>query len=146
MVVNSATFSANALNIGTGGLAVATTAGDITQGGKFVVAGAVSFDAGTHAVTLNNGSNDFQGTVSATGAGVSLADANNLNVIALTDNNNGNVNLTAGGMLTLPASGINAGTGNLTLASDGGALTSSGTLSGSNVSLSGSAGLVLNSN
>uniref|UniRef100_UPI00260C9292 beta strand repeat-containing protein n=1 Tax=Metallibacterium sp. TaxID=2940281 RepID=UPI00260C9292 len=136
-------------SVGSGTLTVSGTG--ITQGtGASITqaagAGAATFNAGAGALTLGNTGNDFQGTVSATGAGVSLADANNLNVLALTDNNNGNVNLTAGGTLTLPASGINAGTGNLTLASDGGALTSSGTLSGSNVSLSGSTGLVLNGN
>ncbi|WP_345781180.1 filamentous hemagglutinin N-terminal domain-containing protein, partial [Metallibacterium sp.] len=144
---NALTLGSSSVGSGTltvSGTGITQAAGtSITQAAG---AGAATFNAGAGALTLGNTGNDFQGTVSATGAGVSLADANNLNVLALTDNNNGNVNLTAGGTLTLPASGINAGTGNLTLASDGGALTSSGTLSGSNVSLSGSTGLVLNGN
>ena len=89
-------------SVGSGGLSVTTSAGGIAQGGKFVVAGTSLFDAGNNAITLTNGNNDFQGAVSANGAGVSLVDVNDLSVASLTDNANGNVSLIAGGALTLP--------------------------------------------
>ncbi|WP_168171090.1 filamentous hemagglutinin N-terminal domain-containing protein [Rhodanobacter sp. B05] len=144
LTTNSKTFSANALNIGSGGLSVTTTGGGIGQGGgAFTVTGTSFFSAGGGALALTNGNNDFTGAVTATGTGVSIFDKNNLDVAGVTDNGNGNVNLTAGGTLTLPASAINAGTGALTLVSNGGSLATSGALSGGTVSLTGSGGITL---
>ncbi|WEN14473.1 filamentous hemagglutinin N-terminal domain-containing protein [Rhodanobacter sp. AS-Z3] len=140
---SSGSFSGNALNIGSSGLSITTSAGNITQGGKFVVAGTSNFDAGNNAIMLADGNNDFVGAVSATGAGVSLTDTNDLSVAALTDNANGNVSLIAGGALSLPGSAIAAGSGNLTLAANGGVLSTGGTLSGNAVSLTGFNGVTL---
>src|SRR6185437_3933527 len=141
LTTSSKTFSANTLNIGSGGLSVKTTGGGIAQGGAFIVTGSGTsiFDAGGNAVTLNNSNNDFAGAVTATGAGVSIFGKNTLNIASLTDNGNGNVNLTAGGTLALPNGGIDAGSGNIALASNGGAL-AAGNVSGNNVSLTGSGG------
>src|SRR5574337_658230 len=73
LAITGGTFAANTVNIGTGGLLVSTTgAGGINQNGAFAVTGASSFNAGTHAVTLNDGANDFGGAVSLTGGNVSL--------------------------------------------------------------------------
>ncbi|WP_172969599.1 filamentous hemagglutinin N-terminal domain-containing protein [Rhodanobacter sp. T12-5] len=143
LTIQSGSLSAKSLNIGSGGLSVTTTTGDITQGGKFVVTGLSSFNSGNHAISLTDAGNDFQGDVSAVGAGVSLVDANDLQVAALTDNANGNVSLIAGGVLSVPTAGIAAGNGDLTLESNGGALSTSGALSGTNVSLTGRDGVTL---
>ena len=80
LLTHSGIFDANALNIGSGGLVVTTTAGGITQGGAFTVAGASSFDAGNNAITLSNASNDFAGVVSLAGGAVQIADANALSL------------------------------------------------------------------
>jgi hypothetical protein len=142
LTTSSKMFSANALNIGGGGLSVTTTGGGIGQGGAFTVTGISTFNA-SGALALNNNGNDFTGAVTATGAGVSIFDKNNLDIAGVTDNGNGVVSLTAAGTLTLPSSAINAGTGALTLASNGGALTTNGALSGGAVSLTGSSGITL---
>src|SRR5699024_7047925 len=52
-------------------------------------AGAASFNAGTGALALTKSGNDFQGDVTATGAGISIEDKNDLAIAGLTDNNNG---------------------------------------------------------
>ncbi|MGN6706805.1 MAG: two-partner secretion domain-containing protein, partial [Rhodanobacter sp.] len=145
LTIQSGSWSANTLNIGSGGLSVITTTGDITQGGKFVVNGLSSFNSGSHAITLENAGNDFQGNVSATGTGVSITDINDLTIAALSGGLNGKISLIAGGVLTLPVGAIDTGSADLTLASNGGAFATSGDLSGANVSLTG-LGLALNNN
>jgi len=145
LTTQSGNWSANALNIGSGGLSVTTTTGDITQGGKFVVTGLSGFNAGGHAITLENTDNDFQGNVSVTGIGVSITDINDLTIAALNSGLNGKVSLIAGGVLTLPVGAIDTGSADLTLASNGGVFATPGDLSGANVSLTG-LGLALNNN
>ncbi|MHB1736459.1 MAG: beta strand repeat-containing protein, partial [Acidithiobacillus sp.] len=99
--VNSDTFSAGALNIGTGGLSVTTTGGGITQGGAFSVAGLSSFNAGSNAITLMNTGNDFTGAVSLDNSGS--------NAVTLDNGTN---------QLTLGSSSV--GTGPLTVSATGG--------------------------
>ncbi|MFC5525027.1 filamentous hemagglutinin N-terminal domain-containing protein, partial [Rhodanobacter ginsengisoli] len=143
-------ISTGALNLGSGNVGGALSAtsnnGAISQTGALTITGTSTLDAGTGVLTLANANNDFQGTVSATGDGVSLADVNDLSVTSLTDNANGNVSLIAGGALSLPASGIAAGSGNLSLAANGGVLSTGGALSGTNVSLTGRDGVTLGGN
>ena len=109
-------------------------------------AGAVTLNAGTGTLTLANNGNALTGAVTASGNGISIASIGNLGIASLTDGTNGAVSLVAGGTLTLPATAIDTGTGNLTLSSNGGTLSASAALSGANVSLSGYSGLVLGGN
>ncbi|BFI96593.1 MAG: hypothetical protein RSP_21030 [Rhodanobacter sp.] len=69
LTTDSGTLNAGALAVGAGGLSVTTTAGAITQGGAWTVSGTSSFDAGAHAITLNNAGNNFAGAVSLTNSG-----------------------------------------------------------------------------
>ncbi|WP_161596208.1 beta strand repeat-containing protein, partial [Rhodanobacter glycinis] len=116
LATNSGTFNANALNIGSGGLAVTTAAGGIAQGGAFTVAGTSSFNAGSGAITLTNSGNDFTGAVSLSNSGandVAVSDANALVLGAST---------IGSGALTLTATGISQ-TGAIVQAAGGGAVT-----------------------
>ncbi|WP_168171163.1 filamentous hemagglutinin N-terminal domain-containing protein, partial [Rhodanobacter sp. B04] len=100
LTTNSGTFSANALTIN-GPLSVTTTAGGITQGGAFTVAGTSSFNAGANAITLTNASNAFTGAVSLTGGTTQITDAGaltlgTLSTGALTAISTGALNLGSG--------------------------------------------------
>jgi filamentous hemagglutinin family protein len=141
---SSGTFSATAaLNIG-GDLSVSTTAGAIGQSAAWVVAGNSVFNAGNNAVTLTNPNNDFTGTVTVTGAGVSVRDANDLTIGGLTDNNDGDVSLVAGGQL-FGVGPINAGTGSITLTAAGAVLTTAA-LTGGDIALTGGNGISIGDN
>jgi hypothetical protein len=143
-------ISTGALNLGSGNVSgnlVATSNnGAINQAGALRVTGTSAINAGTDAITLTQANNDFQGSVSATGTGVSITDANDLAIAGLNDGANGTVSLIAGGVLTLPAGSINTGSANLTLTSNGGSLATPGALSGANISLTGHGGVALNNN
>ncbi|RAN82218.1 hypothetical protein B5P43_11205, partial [Bacillus sp. SRB_336] len=142
--------SHGALNLGSGTVGGALSAtsnnGAISQTGALHVTGISTINAGSAAIALTNSNNDFGGAVTATGNGVQITDANNLAIAGLTNGSNGAVSLIAGGVLTLPAGAINTGTANLTLVSNGGSLTTTGALSGANVSLTGHGGVTLNGN
>ena len=135
------------LNLGrgtvSGNLAAASNGGAITQAGGLLVGGTSTLDAGTGAIMLTNAGNDFGGTVVATGIGIELVDAGNLTIAALNSGGPGAVRLVAGGTLTLPAMAIDTGAANLELVS-GGALSTSGTLSGGNVRIQAGDDLALN--
>ena len=143
--------SGGAMNLGSGmvsgNLVANSNNGAITQdtttGKQLIVTGTSNINAGSTVITLANAANDFQGAVTATGAGMTLVDGNNLTMAALTNTGNGNVSLTAAGVLSVPSGSIDTGTGHLTLASNGGALVSNGALSGTNVSLTGRDGVTL---
>ncbi|WP_165873395.1 filamentous hemagglutinin N-terminal domain-containing protein [Parasulfuritortus cantonensis] len=146
-VNNVALTSANYIEFGdaaiTGTLDATALNGAITQvgGTTMVVTGATTLDA-TGAVTLAQAGNDFS-SVDVTGAAITLRDTNDLTISALSNGTNQSVDIRAGGTLTLPASAIDTGTANLTLASDGGTLATAADLSGYDISLTGSAGLAL---
>ncbi len=138
---SSKTFSdSGAFGIG-GNLTVTTTGGDITQGAAWKVTGNSVFGAGNNAVALGNPNNDFTGSVTLTGAGVAVTDVNDLTIGGLTDNNNGNVSLIAGGQL-FGVGPINAGTGSITLTAAGAVLTTAA-LTGGDISLTGGNGISL---
>ncbi|HET7561243.1 MAG TPA: filamentous hemagglutinin N-terminal domain-containing protein [Rhodanobacteraceae bacterium] len=138
---SSKTFSdSGAFGIG-GNLTVTTTAGDITQGAAWKVTGNSVFNAGNNAVALGNPNNDFTGSVTLTGAGVAVTDVNDLTIGGLTDNNNGDVSLIAGGQL-YGVGPINAGTGSITLTAAGAVLTTAA-LTGGDISLTGGNGISL---
>jgi len=136
------------LNLGSGtvvsDLSANSNGGAITQSGPLTIGGVSTIDAGTGAITLTDPANDFQDAVSLTGGAVQIADSNDLVIASLTSTGNGPISLQAGGTLILSAQPIDAGTGNLTLASNGGVLTTSGDLSGANIALTGRDGIVIN--
>src|SRR5690606_35682036 len=122
-----------------GGLVARSNGGVIGQSGALRVGGTSELDAGTGALVLEHAGNDFVGAVAATGAGVSLFDANDLLLASI--NGGGPVSLVAGGNLTLPAQAIDAGGADLRLAALGGTLSTRGPLSGGDVSLQGRDGI-----
>ena len=144
LTVTGGAFDAASMAIGDGGLSITTSQGDIRQSGAFAVAGKSAFDAGTHAIKLDHAGNTFDDVVTAAGQDVSLADADDLTITSLDNGTDGEVSLIAGGSLTLPASDIDTGTANLTLAANGGSLTTSGALSGADLHLTGRDGITLN--
>ncbi|MDN5924406.1 MAG: IPTL-CTERM sorting domain-containing protein, partial [Xanthomonadales bacterium] len=127
--------------VASGALTATSNGGAITQAGALTVTGNATLDAGTGAIGLSNTNNDFMAAVSATGAGVSMTDANAMHIASLTDNANGDVSLVAQGAL-LSTGAINAGTGNITLQANSGTL-SPGSLSGANIDMTGHNGIVL---
>jgi filamentous hemagglutinin family protein len=103
-----------------------------------------SIQAPGQSVTLANTGNDFVGAVTSVSAdGLTLHDANDLEVDAMQHQGDGAVVLSAS-RLVLPQ-GLDAGAGDLTLASTG-LLTTTGALAGNDVVLSGLAGVTLHGN
>ncbi|WP_425523158.1 beta strand repeat-containing protein, partial [Xanthomonas euvesicatoria] len=124
-------------------LSLASSNAAITQsGGALLVSGATTVDAGTGAISLLQAGNNFN-SVSLTGNGIGVTDSDNLSLAALTSTGNGSVAVTAGGTLSLPSQAIAVGNSNLTLASNGGALSTAAALGGNNVTLFGRDGLTL---
>ncbi|MBV6794500.1 filamentous hemagglutinin N-terminal domain-containing protein [Xanthomonas euvesicatoria] len=124
-------------------LSLASSNAAITQsGGALLVSGATTVDAGTGAISLLQAGNNFN-SVSLTGNGIGVIDGDNLSLAALTSTGNGSVAVTAGGTLSLPSQAIAVGNSNLTLASNGGALSTAAALGGNNVALFGRDGLTL---
>ena len=126
-----------------GNLSLAVQAGGIVQAGAFRVGGTSDFDAGTGAVALTHAGNDFGGAVGLTGASLAVRDRNDLTLSHLRAVAGSDVHVTAGGALTLPLEAIDAGSGDLHLAADGGALTVRSRLAGGDVNLSGAGGIAL---
>ncbi|HVZ62967.1 MAG TPA: autotransporter-associated beta strand repeat-containing protein, partial [Lacunisphaera sp.] len=109
-----------ALTLASGGNLSVTAGGNITQGGALVVPGTASFSAGSNAITLTNGSNDFTGAVSLTNTSGNVA-VTDLNAIVL-----GNVSVGTG-TLDVTAVGITqASSTAITQASAAGAATFDG--------------------
>ncbi|MCD0258441.1 filamentous hemagglutinin N-terminal domain-containing protein [Xanthomonas melonis] len=131
--------STGALTLGggrvSGNLSAASNGGPITQTGALTVTGSSALDSGSGTTTLINAGNDFQGAISLAGNGISVRDANDLTVAGLTPASNGAVSLLAGGTLSLPAQALDTGTGDLSLISLGGALSTAGALGGNQVTL-----------
>jgi len=127
-----------------GTLALTTTNAPILQtGGSIVAVGTATVSAGSGDITLAQTTNDFQSSLLLSGGAISIRDINNLAVTSLVSGVNKPVSLIAGGSLSLPTSAIDTGTADLTLQALGGTLVINGPLSGSNVTLTGSAGLAL---
>jgi|GEM_PF-2328881 len=107
--------------------------GQNTAGGTSTVqAGTTLLQGGTGVVELNSATNDFTGVVTLRGTGthVQVRDANNLTLTALTDQigSNTGVSAIAGNTLVLANEDLNTGTGDIYLQSEGGNLTTTGTL------------------
>lgn len=134
-------------SVGTGALTL--TATGITQSGTDALvqaadAGIATLDAGSGALALGNSGNDFTGAVAATGSGVVLADANDLNIMSVDNLPDHELSLSADGVLSFStAGGIDTGSANLTLISKGGLLSTGGPLNGADISLTGK-GVTLN--
>ncbi|MBD4828368.1 filamentous hemagglutinin N-terminal domain-containing protein [Xanthomonas citri pv. citri] len=142
--------SNGALNLGSGSvrgtLAASSGNGAIGQAGGLIVDATATLNAGSGAIALTDGSNDFRSGVSLTGTGIGVVDRDDLRVSSISNGTNGAIALTAGGALTLPTQNLSTGTGALSLIANGGALSTNGSLSGGNVSLSARDGVVLNHN
>ncbi|OOW59737.1 hypothetical protein Xlen_08670 [Xanthomonas campestris pv. leeana] len=140
--------SNGALNLGSGRvagtLAASSGNGAIGQSGGLIVDAAATLNAGGGAITLTDGSNDFQGAMRLTGAGIAVRDSNDLTLSALTSNNGGTIALTAGGNLALPGTTLNNGSGNIDLIANH--LSLSAALLGDEVSLRANSGLTLGQN
>ncbi|WP_430389968.1 beta strand repeat-containing protein [Dyella sp. 20L07] len=153
---NTLVNNVGALNLGASNISgdlTATTASagaTISQSGALTVAGTSTFmaggAAGAGAIALADANNAFGSTVSATGTGIAIRSGGDLRVAALHDGANGAVNLIAGGALYLPSNAIDTGSADLTLSALGGSLVNAGSLTGANVSLSGSQGITLANN
>ncbi|MDE2279561.1 MAG: S-layer family protein, partial [Xanthomonadaceae bacterium] len=138
-----ATTTLGLLNVGTD-LSLNTDGAVQQASGPLTIGGTTTIQAGG-AIALTNSGNDFVGAVMADGAGIALADKNDLTIAALIDSGNNNVSLVAGGALTLPNGAIDAGTGNLSFTASG-TLSDVGALSGKNIALNGDAGVNLAGN
>ncbi|SOO35803.1 YapH protein (fragment) [Xanthomonas citri pv. fuscans] len=140
--------SNGALNLGSGSvrgtLAATSGNGAISQGAGLIVDGTATLNAGSGAIALTDGSNDFQGSMRLTGAGIAVRDSNDLTLSALTSNNGGTIALTAGGNLILPGTTLNNGSGNINLIANH--LSLSAALLGEEVSLRANSGLALGQN
>jgi filamentous hemagglutinin family protein len=139
------TQSGGTLSLGTGTLAISSTGLVQQTGGNMVVAGTVTVNSGGAAITLNSGSNDFQGAVTLTGGvtqitdgvgGLTFGTVNTGDLTAITTAAGGALNLGQGtvtgfltattsngnisqnGILTVTgATTLTAGTGNIVLGS-----------------------------
>ncbi|AMV00424.1 filamentous hemagglutinin N-terminal domain-containing protein [Xanthomonas citri] len=146
--------SNGALNLGSGSgsgsvrgtLAATSGNGAISQGAGLIVDGTATLNAGSGAIALTDGNNNFRSDVSLTGTGISVVDRDDLRIASISNGTDGAIALTAGGALTLPTQNLSTGTGALSLIANGGALSTLGALSGGNVSLSARDGVVLNHN
>jgi trimeric autotransporter adhesin len=111
------------------------SAGAVTQFDAFTITGATNINAAGQGVTLDNASNDF-GTVSVTGANVTLADTTN--IIFDTSTVTGNLDVTAEGTIT--DSGTVTVVGNLSATTT----THSGQINLGTLAVSGTIGLAMN--
>ncbi|PPU64344.1 hypothetical protein XcodCFBP4690_09250 [Xanthomonas codiaei] len=129
---NLTATSNGALNLGSGSVGGTLTAvsnnGAIIQstGSGLTVTGTSNLQAGTGAITLTTGSNDFQQAVTLGGGATSITDANALTLGTLST---GNLTATSTGALNLGSGTV---TGTLAASSNNGAITQS-TVSGLSV-------------
>ncbi|MEA9557974.1 filamentous hemagglutinin N-terminal domain-containing protein [Xanthomonas nasturtii] len=139
--------SHGSLNLGQGSIGGFVTAtsngGAITQNGALTLTGPATLNAGSGAISLGNGGNDFQGALTLVGTGIAVSDLDTLSVTSLTAGSGGDVTLTAGADLLLPAQAIDLGAGNLRLSAQGSTLATKGALSANQINLSARDGLTL---
>jgi hypothetical protein len=111
----------------TGTLSAVSSDGAITQNSSAVlsVGGIATLNAGTADVTLSNATNDFKNTVNVVGANVALADANSLELGAVTST--GTLGVGAVGNITQNPTSVITATGATTLASTNGDVKLDGT-------------------
>jgi filamentous hemagglutinin family protein len=116
-------------------LSLTSTNAAINQTASSITAsGAATISSGSGDITLAQ-ANDFQDGVSATGGKISIRDSNVLSMTSIVNGTNKEVEIRAGGALTLPSSAIATGTANLTLESGASFSTPLGALSGANIAL-----------
>jgi autotransporter-associated beta strand protein len=142
---NTSIVAASGLTLGdgsVGGTLALTSGGAITQTGSLSVVGTSSFGA-TGAIALTDANNDFGAAVSLQGSSIAIRDRNDLTVSSLVNGTNGSVSVIAGGQLVLPSQAIDAGTGNVVLAAEGGQLGINNAVRGANVTLGGRDGIAL---
>ena len=118
-----------------GALSLSSTNAAISQSAASIIAsGVVTINAGAGDITLLQSTNDFQAALSATGGAIRIKDANALDINSIISGTNKEIEIYAGGLLTLPSSPISTGTANLTLES-GSSFATAGALSGANIAL-----------
>jgi hypothetical protein len=141
-VTNGGALALDAISATSLGVDTSAGNGAVTQNAPVVVTGTTAVNAGSGAITLNNAGNDFSNAAgnSFTGGAINLRDTNALTITTLANGANQPVTVVAGGALTLP--GAVTTTADITLSS-GATLTMPGTLSGNNISLTGTAGMTL---
>lgn len=129
------------LNAGSAGFAISQATG---AGQRLKVTGTTTLNAGAADITLLQTGNDLQGAITATGGGVSLRSAGNLQLVALTQPAHQALVLDAGGTLSLPAgtTSVDTGTAALTLSS-GGVFSTFGALRGGDITLKGTSATLL---
>jgi filamentous hemagglutinin family protein len=129
-------------------LSLASTTGLIEQtgpGALFANSGTATINSGGSDIALDSAGNQFN-VVNLAGGHITLVASNGLIVNTLSSGPGQNVFLDAGaGTLLLPATAINAGSGQITLTSGGGLLLG-GALTGSDILLSSSTGLTIGNN
>ena len=118
--------SAKDLTVTAGGLVEQTASPD-----KLTVTGDATLTTTAGGITLENADNDFQGTVAANGAGVTLKDGNGGIKLGAVTATGGNVTVDAlnGGNIDVNAGAtVKSETGDVTLTANGGISTISGTM------------------
>jgi fibronectin-binding autotransporter adhesin len=140
LTVESAMVSAGNINAGT--LSLVAQSGTIGQSGIFNVSGNAFFDAGAQDVLLPE-ANNFGGSVVVFGSTIYIHSASDLNLVSVADTGTGSLTFSSDGTLSLP--GPLDTTGTVSLASNGGSLTTVGQIGGSAVTLAGDTGITLNS-
>jgi hypothetical protein len=116
-----------------GALGLTTTAGGINDSGSgsLTVTGATGLAAGAgNNITLNNNNNDFSSVSVTSGKNVTLADKNaiNLDTVTVSGNSpvNGNLSVTAGGLIDFIGSGATTIGGTMGLTTTAGGIADSG--------------------
>jgi hypothetical protein len=120
-----------------------STAGAITQSAGALTAGTTASVTAAGDVTLDSTGNRFGTGLSLVGRNLSVTDHGDLTLLTLDVGPNGNVALNAGGALRMPAHGVDAGSGTLSLVSRGGAFSTNGDLSGGGINVTARDGIVL---
>lgn len=134
-IAGNATLQGQQLHFGTtyvGGNLQAEGSSGIDQQGTLRVDGSTDLRSNA-AIVLALSGNDLRGAVSLAGAGIDLASVGDLRIGSL-DNRSAAVRLQAGGALSLPATLIDAGSGDLQLLA-GGAVQLPGALHGNNITV-----------
>ncbi|NYZ64306.1 filamentous hemagglutinin N-terminal domain-containing protein [Luteimonas deserti] len=122
---------------------IARSGDGIGQLAALRVGGSAILDGGSGDIRLDDAGNDFAAPVDVAGRAISLRDANDLVLARLASGTDRDVQLVAGGALSLPAQTLDTGTGALRVSALGGVLATRGALSGGDVDLQGAGGITL---
>lgn len=133
-------YSLGNLNVG-GDFYIRNTTG-LTQSGDLTVDGTSAFIIIPGQDLILDKENTFGGGVTATARNITIKAAGDLSLTSLNNGQNGSIDLSAGGRLTLPSQPIDTGTGNLSLSS-GTVLQLNRNISGENIKVKASHGGII---